>query len=55
MFATSLRLFRTVVGVVSATVLASLLTVGTTAAPAHGDDLLPYVPWSSYLDGWTDE
>ena len=54
MFATSLRLVRTVVGVASATVLVSLFAVGTTA-PAHADGLLPYVPWSSYLSGWTDE
>jgi hypothetical protein len=48
------RRVRTVAGVVSATVVASLLTVGATSAPAHAD-LLPYVPWSSYLAGWTDE
>jgi hypothetical protein len=42
------------VGVVSATVVASLLTVGATTTPAHAD-LLPYVPWSSYLAGWTDQ
>ncbi|RNM13707.1 DUF5995 family protein [Nocardioides pocheonensis] len=45
---------RTVAGVVSAIVVASLLTVGATSTPAHAD-LLPYVPWSSYLAGWTDQ
>lgn len=55
MFATSLRLARTMVAVVSATVLVSLFTVGTTAAPAQAEGLLPYVPWSSYLAGWTDD
>lgn len=56
MFAQSFRRHvRAVVGVASATVVASLLTVGTTTAPARADGLLPYVPWSSYLAGWTDE
>jgi hypothetical protein len=48
------RRARTVVGVASVSVITSLLVVGTTSAPAHAD-LLPYVPWSSYLAGWTDE
>jgi hypothetical protein len=48
------RRVQTVVGVVSATVVMSLVTVGATTTPAHAD-LLPYVPWSSYLSGWTDE
>jgi hypothetical protein len=26
-----------------------------TAGPANADDVLPYIPWSSYLPGWTDE
>jgi hypothetical protein len=39
-------------GAVSAAVVASL-TIATTASPAHAD-LVPYVPWSSYLPGWTD-
>ena len=30
------------------------LTIATTAGPAQAD-LVPYVPWSSYLPGWTDE
>jgi hypothetical protein len=34
-------------------VVAALLSVSA-AAPAHAD-LLPYVPWSSYLPGWTDQ
>lgn len=56
MFAQSFtRHVRTVVGVVSATVAACLVAVGGTSAPAHADTLLPYVPWSSYLPGWTDE
>ena len=29
------------------------LTIATTAGPAQAD-LVPYVPWSSYLAGWTD-
>jgi len=45
---------RTLVGLLSAAVVTSFLTITTTAAPAHAD-LLPYVPWSSYLAGWTDE
>lgn len=49
-----IRRARTVVGIVSATVLASFLAITTTTAPAHAD-LLPYVPWSSYLPGWTDQ
>jgi hypothetical protein len=48
------RHLRGTVGVAAVTVVASLLTVGATSAPAHAD-LLPYVPWSSYLAGWTDE
>lgn len=55
MYARSLiRHFRTVVGLASAAVVTSLLTVATMASPAHAD-LVPYVPWSSYLAGWTDE
>jgi hypothetical protein len=56
MFAkTLLRHARTVVAVASTTVVTSLLAVGTAATPAQADGLLPYVPWSSYLQGWTDE
>ncbi len=49
------RRARTAVAVAVVTIASSLLAVGTTAAPAHADGLLPYVPWSSYLPGWTDE
>jgi hypothetical protein len=48
------RRTRAVVGVASVAVITSLLVVGTTSSPAQAD-LLPYVPWSSYLPGWTDE
>ena len=48
------RRTRALVGVVSAAVVTSLLAIGTAASPAHAD-LLPYVPWSSYLPGWTDQ
>jgi len=55
MFTSSvLRRGRVVVGMVSAAVVTSLLTIGATAGPARAD-LLPYVPWSSYLPGWTDQ
>jgi hypothetical protein len=55
MFALSLaRRARIVVGTATAALVGSLL-VGTSTAPAHADGLLPYVPWSSYLAGWTDE
>jgi hypothetical protein len=42
---------------VAATVaaLSMSLAPGLTAGPAHADGALPYVPWSSYLAGWTDE
>ena len=40
-------------GAVSAAVVACV-TIVTTASPAQAD-LVPYVPWSSYLPGWTDE
>jgi hypothetical protein len=49
-----IRHARRLAGIVSVTVLASFLTMTTTTAPAHAD-LLPYVPWSSYLPGWTDQ
>lgn len=55
MYARSLvRHVRTVVGAASAALLLSMVTVISTAAPSHAD-LLPYVPWSSYLPGWTDQ
>ena len=34
-------------------VLVTPLAIAATATPAHAD-LVPYVPWSSYLPGWTD-
>jgi hypothetical protein len=40
-------------GAVSAAVVASVAIL-TTATPAHAD-LVPYVPWSSYLPGWTSQ
>jgi len=49
------RRARTAAGVAAVTIVTTFLTVGTTSAPAHADGLLPYVPWSSYLPGWTDE
>jgi len=48
------RRARAIVGGLAGAVIVSLLTVGATAGPAHAD-LLPYVPWSSYLSGWTDQ
>jgi len=48
-----LRRGRLLMGVLTAAIVSSFVTVGTTA-PAHAD-LLPYVPWSSYLPGWTDQ
>jgi hypothetical protein len=55
MFATTAaRRVRTVAAVIAATVVTSLFTVVGTTGPAHAD-LLPYVPWSSYLSGWTDQ
>ncbi len=50
-----LRRARMTVAVAGSALVVSMLSVGATAAPAHADDLLPYVPWSSYLSGWTDE
>ena len=31
------------------------LVPAVTTGSAHADGILPYVPWSSYLPGWTDE
>lgn len=45
---------RVVAGLLSATVISSLMIAAAPTAPANAD-LLPYVPWSSYLPGWTDE
>lgn len=44
---------RMLVGALVAAVVTSPLAVVASAAPADAD-LLPYVPWSSYLPGWTD-
>jgi hypothetical protein len=59
MLAKSLRpRARLVVGAIgSALSLSVTLSVapGLTAGAAHADGALPYVPWSSYLAGWTDE
>ena len=40
--------------VVAAVAVLTTLVGGLTVAPAHAG-LLPYVAWSSYLPGWTDE
>lgn len=53
MFRRSLRGVRTAVGAAVVAVVAALLSAGV-STPAHADGLLPYVPWSSYLSGWTD-
>lgn len=45
---------RLVAGGLSTVVLAALLAIAGSAAPAQAD-LPPYVPWSSYLPGWTDQ
>ena len=45
---------RKLAGVLAAIVITPVLAVATTAAPAQAD-LLPYLPWSSYLPGWTDQ
>ncbi|MCW2857807.1 MAG: hypothetical protein JWR52_3422 [Marmoricola sp.] len=45
---------RTIAGVLSTVVVTSLLTIAAAATPAQAA-LLPYVPWSSYLPGWTDQ
>jgi hypothetical protein len=47
------RVHTAIVAVVGA-VVTSLLTLGTTVSPAQAEDL-PYVAWSAYLPGWTDE
>jgi hypothetical protein len=55
MFANSpVRRVRTVATVIATTVAASLVSLVGTTSPAQAD-LLPYVPWSSYLPGWTDQ
>ncbi|HET6167002.1 MAG TPA: DUF5995 family protein [Marmoricola sp.] len=49
------RRARIAVGAAAVTIVSSLVAVGATATPARADSLLPYVPWSSYLAGWTDQ
>ncbi len=44
---------RMLVATVTAFVTAPLLVAGAGVSPAHAD--LPYVAWSTYLPGWTDE
>ncbi len=56
MFAKSFRRHgRMAVVVVSTALVAASLTVSTVAASPARADVVPYVPWSSYLAGWTDE
>ncbi len=47
------RRARTVGAVLTAALVTTVGAVAT-AVPARAD-VVPYVPWSSYLDGWTDE
>src|SRR5690349_19953623 len=55
MYAISLvRPVRTAIKVLAAGLITSALTLAATAPPAHAD-LIPYIPWSSYLPGWTDQ
>ena len=54
MNATSLRHARWVVGGLVTAVVTALTVILGTAASAHAA-LLPYIAWSSYLPGWTDE
>jgi hypothetical protein len=49
------RRARAAAGVVCAAVITTPLAVGTTASPAQADGLMPYTPWSAYLEGWTTE
>lgn len=55
MLARSLRRRVRVVVVATVSVLAISIAPVATTGPAHADGVLPYVPWSSYLPGWTDE
>jgi hypothetical protein len=45
---------RIIAGALSAVIVTSVLTIAAGATPAQAD-LLPYIPWSSYLPGWTDQ
>jgi hypothetical protein len=53
--ASVLRRARSTVAVTAVALVTSMVGVGLVAGPAHADDVLPYVPWSSYLSGWTDQ
>lgn len=59
MLAKSLRRrARLMVGAIATALSLSLSVVlapGLVTGAAHADGALPYVPWSSYLAGWTDE
>src|SRR5689334_6520964 len=44
---------RVLVGIIATGLITTLSAFGA-ASPARAD-LVPYVPWSSYLPGWTDE
>ncbi len=44
---------RALVGILATGMITTLCAIGA-ASPARAD-LIPYVPWSSYLPGWTDE
>src|SRR5437868_4692656 len=46
------RLMRAILAAAVAALTISMTGL-TTAGPAHAD-VVPYVPWSSYLAGWTD-
>jgi len=45
---------RVAVATVMGLIAAPLLVTGVGVSPAHADDL-PYVAWTAYLPGWTDE
>ncbi|MBJ7356245.1 DUF5995 family protein [Nocardioides sp.] len=55
MLARSLRRRARLVVAATVTALSVSLAPVLATGPAHADGLLPYVPWSSYLVGWTDE
>lgn len=49
---------RLLVAATASTLTMSLplsIAPGLTSGAAHAEEVLPYVPWSSYLAGWTDE
>ena len=55
MLVRSLRARVRMVAGAMVTALSVSLAPGLTTGPAQADEVLPYVPWSSYLPGWTDE